>query len=425
VRLSQESSKNDMIPLITFDKLRCTTFSFDLVNDPVMGGESASEFSIHANPNEDSFLRWNGTIVDVPSLRAPGFCSIKTDHYFRSRFNDASGSTHLKLLVKSTTPEYRGFKVSFSSIFTVLPTFWSFKADFNVPPSVSGEWQWVDIPFSNFSNNWSAYTGEPLTRCADDPKVCPKERDLKHIKRVTLWAEGSSAPFSLDVLGIYSGGAEADLPIVSSIDEEPAESKSSWCENGLQTDLRFNVSKFMANDVLPFYFPEDESLAEAVCCDPDYTGYAEPRGFFARDDVSFLRGLNESSPPTTFYDPVCGIPLFVAPQGRTFEEFYADTVEHGWPSFRKHEVLEGNVFISDDGRNVKSKCGTRLGTYEPDELGHRYCMDVACISGNPVQDNTRGTVSHWKIMKILHFTIFRPISDSVNNLLQRNLYQRG
>ena len=32
---------------------------------------------------------------------------------------------------------------------------------------------------------------------------------------------------------------------------------------------------------------------------------------------------------TTFYDSVCGLPLFKVPQNRTFEEFKAETVEHG------------------------------------------------------------------------------------------------
>ena len=41
---------------------------------------------------------------------------------------------------------------------------------------------------------------------------------------------------------------------------------------------------------------------------------------------------------TTFYDSVCGLPLFKAPFGRTLQEFQADTQAHGWPSFRPEEV---------------------------------------------------------------------------------------
>lgn len=40
----------------------------------------------------------------------------------------------------------------------------------------------------------------------------------------------------------------------------------------------------------------------------------------------------------TFYDSVSGKPLFVAPRGRTFEEFKKESQSHGWPSFRDQEV---------------------------------------------------------------------------------------
>jgi hypothetical protein len=39
-----------------------------------------------------------------------------------------------------------------------------------------------------------------------------------------------------------------------------------------------------------------------------------------------------------FYDSVTGKPLFVAPRGRSFEEFRKESVAHGWPSFRDEEV---------------------------------------------------------------------------------------
>jgi hypothetical protein len=40
----------------------------------------------------------------------------------------------------------------------------------------------------------------------------------------------------------------------------------------------------------------------------------------------------------TFYDSVTGKPLFIAPRGRTFEEFRKESESHGWPSFRDQEV---------------------------------------------------------------------------------------
>ena len=41
---------------------------------------------------------------------------------------------------------------------------------------------------------------------------------------------------------------------------------------------------------------------------------------------------------TTYYDSVTGLPLFIAPRGRTFAAFEAESRSHGWPSFRDAEV---------------------------------------------------------------------------------------
>lgn len=89
---------------------------------------------------------------------------------------------------------------------------------------------------------------------------------------------------------------------------------------------------------------------------------------------------------TIFYDSVCGIPLFIAPTGRSFNSWYKETQEHGWPSFRDSEVVQGNIFVNktDTGfLTVYSTCGTYLGSNLPDEEGNRYCMDLSCISGRP------------------------------------------
>ena len=36
----------------------------------------------------------------------------------------------------------------------------------------------------------------------------------------------------------------------------------------------------------------------------------------------------------TLYDSVSGKPLFIAPRGRSVEEFITESQKHGWPSFR-------------------------------------------------------------------------------------------
>lgn len=121
-----------------------------------------------------------------------------------------------------------------------------------------------------------------------------------------------------------------------------------------------------------------------VCC--DNTRYAEPSGFFNRDPVNLFSRL-DSNGVTTFYDSTCGLPLFRAPIGRSFEEWQEESVEGGWPSFRPDEVVWENV-IEKEGGETASVCGTHLGHNLPDADGDRYCIDLACIAGNPAEDHT-------------------------------------
>ena len=110
---------------------------------------------------------------------------------------------------------------------------------------------------------------------------------------------------------------------------------------------------------------------------------AEPRFTFEAPDIRFFLRLDKDN-VTTFYDPVCGLPLFKAPVNRSFDDFKADTKEHGWPSFRTGEVFEENMVTDrSKGGLVTSKCGTHLGTFLPDDHGERWCIDLACISGPP------------------------------------------
>ena len=106
---------------------------------------------------------------------------------------------------------------------------------------------------------------------------------------------------------------------------------------------------------------------------------------------------------TTYYDSVTGLPLFIAPRGRTFAAFEAESRSHGWPSFRDAEVrcvtrwLRGvetlrrplrqvvwdNVRVLSDGEAV-SLNGTHLGHNLPDRSGNRYCINLVSVAGLPL-----------------------------------------
>mmetsp|Transcript_52560 Transcript_52560/g.94353 ORF Transcript_52560/g.94353 Transcript_52560/m.94353 type:complete len:158 (+) Transcript_52560:25-498(+) len=134
----------------------------------------------------------------------------------------------------------------------------------------------------------------------------------------------------------------------------------------LQSSLRFGAS------ALAPQFSE-------VCCQTPQA-FAEPSG--SLDKVAFWQEVNEAAGTVTFFDSKCGIPLFEAPKGRSFEDFKQESEHHGWPSFREEELVKSNIIVRPGGE-VVSKCGTHLGHNLPDFSGNRYCIDLLCIAGNP------------------------------------------
>jgi hypothetical protein len=375
------SAQQPGVVLATFDGAKGTTWDWQAVNDPVMGGLSTSSFKVN---HTTSTLLWDGIVRIVPSLRAPGFCNLETTNGVTTRANDASPYTHLMARVRTSTPEYAGYKFSFAAD-TLNREFKSFKANFNLTTT---DWTTVAVPFDQFSNDWSPYTGDCTTKdptglqhkcCTPQtPEVCPTKKNLRDISELGVWTEGAAGTFHLEIEWIGAGNVTQQA--LGSLAPNPHQSN---CAKPIQHDLRYNVSGRLAQNYLPFgdYLPL-EGLAFAVCCDSMFAAFAEPQNFYARPDVSLFAHMRPDG-PTTFYDSSCGLPVFVAPVNRTMAEFEADTKAHEWPSFRHDEIVRQNVIINATTGDITSTCGTHLGTYDPDDQGDRYCVDLVCISGNP------------------------------------------
>ena len=113
--------------------------------------------------------------------------------------------------------------------------------------------------------------------------------------------------------------------------------------------------------------------------------YAEHSGYAFTSKISWVEEMRKNKDQEmTYYDSVTGKPLFIAPRGRTTEEFIAESKAHGWPSFRDQEVVWDNVKCLKNGETV-SDDGTHLGHDLPDRSGNRYCINLVCIAGNPAQ----------------------------------------
>eukprot|EP00747_Dinoflagellata_sp_TGD_P149013 gnl/TRDRNA2_/TRDRNA2_176978_c0_seq18.p1 gnl/TRDRNA2_/TRDRNA2_176978_c0~~gnl/TRDRNA2_/TRDRNA2_176978_c0_seq18.p1 ORF type:complete len:241 (+),score=39.51 gnl/TRDRNA2_/TRDRNA2_176978_c0_seq18:54-776(+) len=124
-----------------------------------------------------------------------------------------------------------------------------------------------------------------------------------------------------------------------------------------------------------------------VCCNNQR--YAEPRGFQER--VLFFNKLEASGASNgeiSFYDSQCGKLLYVAPRGRSYEEFKKESKSHGWPSFRKEEVVYANVKEKGGMGELVSTCGTHLGHNLPDSKGERHCINLMCMAGTGSANQT-------------------------------------
>jgi hypothetical protein len=196
---------SDFVDLWTFDGKKSSTFGWKLVNDPVMGGLSNSTFKV----NKTSMTAvWDGEVRIVPSLDAPGFCNVETSDW-PATFNDASSYDALVIKARAFN-DYTGYKVSFGAE-GLNPRQYgepSFKAPFNL--TGDGEWHHVTLPWTDFSDDWSGYTGDCFTKdpngqqhvcCTPDtPDVCPTQKNLKHITQIGLWTEGGiPGKFNIEV----------------------------------------------------------------------------------------------------------------------------------------------------------------------------------------------------------------------------------
>jgi len=110
----------------------------------------------------------------------------------------------------------------------------------------------------------------------------------------------------------------------------------------VQENLRYGVSRKQADKICNFN-----------------RHFAESSGYFR--ETSFEHTLRKANGPVTFYDSNSGKPLFVAPVGRSVDEFIEESMYHGWPSFMDQEVVWDNVRVLKSSGETVSVDGTHLG----------------------------------------------------------------
>lgn len=164
-------------------------------NDPVMGGRSTGTTTITKGA-----LIFNGTVVDVPALKAPGFITTQTTD--KEAWADVSGCKALSMTLTTHT-NYTGYRVSFgrARAFVCKKFFaYGYKSHFAPPPL--GQVGTVTIPFGNFSDCWDDGTGGIIAPCSQNSKFCPTESALKNLETISIWGEGVAGDVHLEVHSI-------------------------------------------------------------------------------------------------------------------------------------------------------------------------------------------------------------------------------
>jgi len=204
---SLESSAE--IRLASFDGVKETTLSWKKTLDPVMGGASTGDFTV-----ADGVGRFSGTCNVVKSLAAPGFAKIEGTG---KTLADITATDSMLLKVRSSTPEYQGFKIAFGAPGIPSPAIFqrsgSYKTEFYL--ANTNDWQVVQVALGNFSRDTSDYTGrcdtvDPRNAkqhycCSNSPlsptkdEVCVESQYLSKINDLQIWAEGVEGDFDLEI----------------------------------------------------------------------------------------------------------------------------------------------------------------------------------------------------------------------------------
>lgn len=171
------------------------------LNDPVMGGMSTGTATV-----VNGVGVFEGEVVDVPKLKAPGFISMMARGGF---YPDLSSCQGLRFNLMSNT-DYKGYRVSFGTNHPAgsMPYANGYKTRFDAPVGFYGD---VEIPFTDFSDNWDPYTGDQVVTCAEDNQYCPDETTLKNLLRFEFMAEGVLGKIRLEIKSITAYGCDDNV----------------------------------------------------------------------------------------------------------------------------------------------------------------------------------------------------------------------
>jgi hypothetical protein len=134
----------------------------------------------------------------------------------------------------------------------------------------------------------------------------------KSLQTATAAAVVVSTTSAASIPSAYAATATQTTTLVMGKEDMMTPKSHGTSESPVQSKLQYGVNV---------------ELADRIC---NYNRrFAEPAGYFESTDLIERMVSSRSEDPVTFYDSVTGKPLFVAPIGRTANEFVAESRVHG------------------------------------------------------------------------------------------------
>ena len=189
---------------IVLEDFRNPVHTWKQMNDPVMGGRSTGSFRIQ----DDGVGVFQGQVVNVPFLHAPGFIQARTIDR-RIPFPNVSLCSALQLEVRSNNPEYAGYRVSFGNAHAPGGKMFAYGYKANLV-GVTSDFGKIVIPFSDFTDYWDDATGDPIKTCRENQLYCPDEATLRNMKTIAVWGEGVAGNVSLEIASIRAVNCHQD-----------------------------------------------------------------------------------------------------------------------------------------------------------------------------------------------------------------------
>ena len=164
----------------------------------------------------------------------------------------------------------------------------------------------VRIPFADFTDKWSSYTGDPTKTCQQDSSCCVTAKKLGKIQALGFWGEGKAGKVHLEIKSIVAEGPSSQFRLRAPSEDvkdssvsfvpptaRPA-AKYDLCSSGVQNNLRYNISS-LGPDALtaPVAVGLNESLATAICCDSRTLPFAEPRFLYKSPFIDLFAKLGD------------------------------------------------------------------------------------------------------------------------------------